>query len=435
VKVTKEKTATCEFKLTIEVEPERLQLPLRRAAQRLNRHRPLPGFRPGKAPYAMTERLYGKDLIYHEMLDEVGNDFYKEALQESQLEPYDRGEMEIAQLEPLVINVTVPTEPQVTLGKYGKIRVKQKAVRVSKKEVEEALARIQEGNSVWVPVEHAVAMGNQIVMDAVGTTDDGNPVKQEDITLEVTPEMQPAGFGENLVGIKPSESKEFDVEYPADFRDEDMAGKHVHFLVTIKSVKERELPALNDDLAKTTGSESMAELRAKIKEGIQKGKEEEAKDSAMEEALTALVDGATLEYPAIAVEHEVDSMFESLTRRLTQQGFTMEGYLQMMKKTAVQVREELRPQAENRLKRGLALSKFAEAEGIKVEAADIDQEVDRLALSFGEQAGAVKTALSAETPRLSITNDVYRRKALDQLLAMATGQAKAPPEESASSPE
>ena len=424
MKIGKEKTGPCAYTLNIEIEPERIQEPLRQAAQRLSKYRPLPGFRPGKAPYTMVERTFGKDMIYREMLDKVGNDWYKEALQESQLEPYAQGEMEIAQLEPLTIKVSVPVEPQVTLGDYSRFRVKQKAVKVSKAEVEEALAQIQDSNAVWQPVEQPVQTGNQVVLDAVGKSEDGKPVEQRDLTLEVSEQMVPVGFGQNLAGMKPGETKEFHVDYPAEFRDETLAGKRVHFAVTVKAVKQKELPALTDELAKGAGAETLSDLRVKIKAELHKHKEGEAREEALDKALSALVDGATLEYPALAVENEIDDMMKTLTDRLTQQGFSLDGYLQMVKKTLPQLREERRTAAEERLKRGLALIKFAETEGIKVEPQEVDQEAARFAEAFGEQAEGVKAALATENWRRSMTSDVFRRKALDHLLAIATGQAK-----------
>jgi trigger factor len=424
LKISKEKTGPCAYTLNIEIESERIQEPLRQAAQRLSKYRPLAGFRPGKAPYNMVERAYGKDMIYREMLDKVGNDWYKEALKESELEPYTQGEMEIAQLEPLTLKVNVPVEPQVTLGEYTKIRVKQKAARVTKAEVGEALAQIQENNAVWQPVEQPVQTGNQVVLDAVGKSEDGKPVEQRDLTLEVSEQMVPVGFGQNLAGMKSGETKEFHVDYPADFRDENLAGKRVYFSVTVKSVKQKELPALNDELAKGAGAETLSDLHVKIKEELHKHKEETAREEALDKALSALVEGASLEYPTVAVEQEIDDMMESLTNRLTQQGFSLDGYLQMVKKTLPQLREERRTAAEERLKRGLALIKFAEAEGIKVEPQEVDQETARFAEAFGDQAEGVKAALATEKWRRSMTSDVFRRKALDRLLAIATGQAK-----------
>jgi trigger factor len=423
LKVEKEKIGPCEYTLNIEVEPDRLQQPLRQAAQSLTKRRPLPGFRPGKAPYHMVERIYGKELIFDEMLTRIGNELYQEALEQSQIEPYDRAEFEIVQPDPLILKVTVPARPEITLGDYHAISVSQAPVTVSEGEVDQVLAQIQDEQALWVPVERAIKMGDQVLIDAAGTTDDGHQVEQQDLTLEVSEDITPPGFGQNLVGIEPGESKEFDVEYPADFRDEDVAGKTVHFHVTVKAVKEKELPALDDELAQNLGQhETLDQLRADIQEKLREHKEMEAKDAAIEEALGALVEQATVEYPAIAVEREIDAMQRSLTDRLEQRGFTLDGYLHTTGKSLVQWREETRPQAETRLKRALVLAEFAEAEGIKVGEEEIKQEVDRLSVSFGEQADAAKAALSTGESLRSITNDVYRRKALEQLLGIATKQ-------------
>jgi len=430
LKVEKEKIGPCEYALNVEVEPDRLQQPLRQAAQSLTKRRPLPGFRPGKAPYHMVERMYGKDLIFDEMLARIGNELYQEALEQSQIEPYDRAQFEIVQLDPLILKVTVPARPEITLGDYHPISVSQAPVTVSEEEVDHVLAQIQDEQALWVPAERAVKMGDQVLIDAEGTTDDGHQVEQQDLTLEISEDITPPGFGQNLVGIEPGEGKEFDVEYPADFRDEDVAGKTVHFHVTVKAIKEKELPALDDELAQSLGQhETLDQLRAEIQEKLREHKETEAKDAAIEEALSALVEQATVEYPAIAVEREIDAMQRTLTDRLEQRGFTLDGYLHTTGKSLVQWREETRPQAETRLKRALVLAEFAlvlaefaEAEGIKVGEEEIKQEVDRLSVSFGEQADAAKAALSTGESLRSITNDVYRRKALEQLLGIATKQ-------------
>lgn len=426
LKVNTEKTGPCEYVLNVEIEPERLAQPLRQAARRLSTRRPLSGFRPGKAPYNLVERVYGKELVYDEMLNEMGSELYQEALKEAQIEPYDRAGFEIAQLEPLALKITVPTQPEVTLGDYHTIRVELAEVALTEEEVNEVLTEMQQDRALWVPVERGVQLGDQAVIDAVGTSDDGREVKQEDLPLEVTESLMPSEFRQELLGIKPGESKEFDVEYAEDFRDEDLAGRRVHFNVSVKVVKEKELPALDDELAQSVGEyETLDVLREDIRTKLLERKETETRDAAVDEALDALAEQANLEYPAIAVEHELDAMIQSTGNRLSQQGFTLEGYLYTTGRTLEQYREEIRPQAETRLKRSLVLVQFAQAEGIKVEKADIDREVDQMSAQFGEQADAVKTALSQGEAFRSITDGLFSRKVLDHLLAIATGQVEA----------
>jgi trigger factor len=425
LKVTKEKTGACEYTLNVEVEPERLVTPLRQAAQRLSKRRPLAGYRPGKAPYAMVERLYGKQLIVDEMLEVVGKELYQEALKDKGLDPYAVAHLDIVQADPLQLKFIVPVQPEVKLGDYHSIRVQQKPASVAPGDVDEVLERIRDANAVWAPIEREAKLGDQVQIDAVGTKVDGTKTEQKDLTLEITEELMPPEFRQNLLGMKAGESREFDVEYAADFRDKDLAGKRVHFAVTVKSAKHKELPALNDELAKSAGPyETLAQLRAKIEEELRSQKESEAKDAALTEALDALVAQASMEYPVMAVENETASMIQSYSERLQARGFTLQGYLDMMKKTPVQFHDEMRPQAERRLKRALALTKFAEAESVKVEPGEVQQEVDRLSQPYGEKAGDVKAIFSGGEPLRTITSDVFSRKAQDRLLAIATGQVE-----------
>ena len=427
MKVTKEKTGTCEYTLNVEVEPERLQVPLRQAAQRLSKRRPLAGYRPGKAPYAMVERLLGKELIVQEMLDSIGDGLYEEAIKESGLEPYAVAHMEMPQMDPLQLKFVVPVQPEVKLGDYHSIRVVQKAADVTQAEVDEVLQGIRDANAVWVPVERAARLGDQVLFDGSGTKDDGGKTEQKDVSVELHEEMVPREFGQNLVGMKPGESKEFDVQYPSDFRDTNLAGRHVHFEVTLKAVKEKELPELNDELAKSAGPyESIAQLREQIEAGLRERKEAQARDEALTQALDALVEQANMEYPAVAVERETRRMLESLSDRLQQQGFTLQGYLDMLKKTPAQMLDEMRPQAEKRLKRTLALAQFAEAEGVEVEPGEVEEEVERISQPYGDRAARVREILGAGEPLRSVRSDVYSRKAQARLLALATGQPEGP---------
>ncbi|MHA1216670.1 MAG: trigger factor, partial [Candidatus Thorarchaeota archaeon] len=161
MKVSAEKTGPCEYEVNLEVESERLVKPLHQAARRLNTRRPLSGFRPGKAPYDLVERAYGKEAIYDAMLDKIGNQLYQEALQEAQIEPYTQAQLEIVQLEPLVLKFTVQAQPEVTLGDYCGIQVQRAQVTVSDEEIEQTLAQIRDEHALWVPAERAVKMGDQ----------------------------------------------------------------------------------------------------------------------------------------------------------------------------------------------------------------------------------------------------------------------------------
>jgi len=253
-----------------------------------------------------------------------------------------------------------------------------------------------------------------------------------DAALRLSDELQPPEFAQHLVGVMTGESRDFDVDYAADSLDPDLAGKRFHFHATVKAVRQKELPPLDDALAKSVGKyESLEQLRADVDKSLLQQSESAAREAAEEAALDALVEGATIQYPAAAVENEIDSMLASFTNRLRQQGFTLESYLRLSKQTETQWRESTRPRAEKRLKRSLALTKLAEVENITVQEEDVKAEVERLAASFGENAGAAKAALSTEQSQRSISIDLLSRKVLDHLLAIAAGQTTAAKTEAA----
>ncbi len=425
MKVTKDKVGPGQYVLNVEIESDRLQQPLRRAAQRLTKVRPMAGFRPGRAPYPLVERTYGRELIVEEMMSEIGNDLYQEALEQAELEPYARAQFEIALLEPLTLKVTVPAKPEVTLGDYSALRVSVEPVTVTEDEIEHVLSQLQEEQALWVPVERGAQMGDQIQLDALGTTDQEQNIEQRDVILELSEEITPAGFGENLAGLSPGEGREFDIAYPDDFRDEDLAGKTVHFHVTVHAVKEKELPNLDDGFAQGLGDhQSLADLRDDIRQRLLQRKEEEAREAALQEALNALVQQATIEYPPIALDHELDTMQQSLTERLEQNGFTLEGYLHTQGMTLAQWRLESGPRAEARLKQALVLAEFAKNEGIKVSEEELKGELDRVSSQFGDHADSMRRALATQDSLLAMSNDVYRRKAVARLLSLATGEVE-----------
>ncbi len=423
MKVTKDKVGPAQFVLNVEVETDQLEQPLRRAAQRLTKRRPMAGFRPGKAPYHLVERTYGKELVIEEMMAEIGNDLYREALEQAEVEPYARAEFEITQLEPLMLKVTVPAEPEVGLGDYSAIRVSKEPVAVDEEDIEDVLSQLREEQALWVPVERSARMGDQVQIDALGTTDEEQRIEQHDLVLELSDEITPAGFGENLVGLASGETKEFDIVYPDDFRDREIAGKTVHFHVTAQAVKEKELPLLDDGWAQSLGDhQNLADLRDDIRDRLLKRKQEAAREAALEDALNALVEQATFEYPAIAVEREIDTMQQTLTERLEQNGFTMDGYLHTTGQTLAQWRLEARPQAEARLKKSLVLTEFAKAEGIEVSEQDLAGEVNRISSQYGDGADSVKEALTTQSSLRAVADEVYRRKALSRLLSLTTGE-------------
>jgi len=426
LKINTEEIADREVALTLEPEPERVEKAVRHVARKVAKRIKIPGFRPGKAPFRIVEMTVGREYLLDEAAREMASELYKEALGETGLEPYAQTDLQILSLDPMSLKVTVALFPEVDLGDYQAIRVEpDDEVVVTDEQVDESLQEVQERLSEWDPVERAVQMGDQIVVDIIGNKDDDVVFDEEEQELILTEDVSPPGFSEQLLGLEPEESKEFSCTYPDDFPDEDLQGQEIAFKVILHVVREKQVPVLDDELAKSAGDyETLEDLKQTLKDGIQQRLEKEARDRLTEKVVQALVEQASVTYPAAALKDEVDDMIASYKKRLESQGFTLEGYLRMTGKTSEELRAEFEPGAKERLVRALVLVELAKAEGIEVVSDDLEEEVDRIAATYGDKASVVKRALTQQSALASVRSDLYSRKAIDRLIAIATGQVE-----------
>jgi len=423
LKVTEERVGSCQAVLNIEVGEERVEAALRRASQRISRRVQIPGFRRGKAPYRVVLQSFGEETIYNEALKELVPEVYREALADREIEPFDQASLDVIQLKPLILRMTVPLEPIVELGDYRQIRLAPEEVNVEEEEVNALLAQIQRENAQEVPVERPAKFGDCLIIDVEGSVDGRPIIKAEGerfVPAAGMPNPAP-GFSEQLVGMKAGQEKEFSLIYPADYSDESLAGKEGTFRVFLHEVKEIRLPAIDDDLARTVGDfETLDELKERLRESLRAEAESEAQERFAEKVLAAVIAQAKIEFPPILLEREIDHMVEERVARLKRLGFTLEGYLKAIEKSEEEWREELRPQAEERLKRSLVLGKVAELEGIEVEDAEVEEEIERRIQLLGDRADAARESLSLAPSRRNIALELYGRKALQRLVEIAT---------------
>jgi len=427
LKINTEEIADREVVLTLEPEPERVEKAVRRVARTVAKRIKIPGFRPGKAPFQIVERTVGREYLLDKAASEMASELYKEALDEKGLEPYAPADLQILSLDPMSLKVTVALSPEVDLGDYRAIRVEpEDEVVVTDEQVDESLQEVQERLSEWDPVERAVQMGDQIVVDIMGTKDDDVIFDEEEQELVLTEDVSPPGFSEQLLGMEPEESKQFSCTYPDDFPDEDLRGQEIAFKATLHGVREKQVPVLDDELARSAGDyETLEDLKRALRDGIQQRLEEEARSRLTERVVNVLVEQASVTYPAAALKDEIDDMIASYEKRLKSQGFTLEGYLNMTGKTSDALREEFESGAKERLVRSLVLAELVKAEGIKVEGDDLEEEIGRIASTYGDKASVVKRALTQKGALSSIASDLYSKKAIDRLIAIATGQGEA----------
>jgi len=435
VRVSAQKIPDSQVVLEIEVEPERVEKALDRAYRQLVTRTRVPGFRPGKAPRAMLERYLGRDALLQQALDRLVPEVYKEAANQEEVEPIDLPELEVVTTEPLVVKATVPVRPTVDLGDYREVHVPRDPVEVSQERVEQALEDLRHRYAVLEPVDRPVAWGDILRADVTGTADDATVVDQKDVEFQVREgqTVSVPGFAERLIGLAKGVETEVEVPVPADFGDQRVAGKAARYRVLIHEIKEEKLPALDDGFARQVGEgfPSLAALRERIESDIRQAEEEAAVHRYHDQVLAALEERASLEFPPVLIERELDRLVRdeqaAAEARLgrTAGGRDVERYLRAQAKPEEEVRQELRPLAVERVRRSLILTEVAEAENISVSDAEIDQEVERLVSSAGPQAEELRRFFAGGDAREALRRRMLTRATLDRLVSIASEEQAA----------
>jgi trigger factor len=428
MKVTAQRLPESQVVLEIEVDPERVQQSLDKAYRRLAPRTRVPGFRPGKAPRAMVERYLGQGALLREALDHLVPEVYQEAAKEQGIEPIDTPDFEITSIEPVAFKATVPVRPTVDLGDYHAIRIEREPVEVTDEQVQENLEELRKRYVHWEPVDRPVQAGDMLLADIVGTTEDGEEfVRQEEVEFKVEPDVPTIipGLIEGILGMRAGETRDFDIDIPEDFHDKKLAGKKAHYRVTAHEVKEEKLPDLNDEFAQRVGEgfATLSLLRERVRSELQKQAAEAAHRRDQDRALDALVAQANVEFPPVLVDREVERLLREQTGPVTS-AQDLERRLQRVGLSEEELRAQLRPEAEEKVRRSLVLTEFAERENIEVTPEDIEAEIDRMTEGTSEeQAQQIKMIFGTENGREVIRRSLYTRKALDRLLEIAAPEA------------
>lgn len=428
VKVTKEKIPESQIVLTIEVPQERLEGALDSAYRRLARRAKIPGFRPGKAPRALVERHYGREALVDEALDRLVPEVYREAVQsDEEIEPIGLPRLEVETVEPLVVKATIPVKPTVELGDYRSVRVERPQVEVDPERVERVLEDLRRRYATLEPVDRPVQWGDVVRADLRAEASGRTIVDEEDVEFKLIEGrvVSLPGLAERIVGATKGSTLEFDLTIPDDIADERLAGKPAHYRVAINEVKQEILPDLNDDFAREVGEgfPSLQALRERIEADIRAGEEARAEREYQDRILDELLKRATIEYPPVLLDREMDHLIrDHLGHDVERSDF--QRYLQRIGKTEEQFLAELRPIADDRVRRSLVLTAVAEAERIEVSDGEIDAEIERLAASSGADPAELRRMFDNEGGLRSVRNSLLTRKTLDRLMAIASGQAE-----------
>ena len=418
-------------KLTIEVSAEELEKALNTAYNKQKRQISVPGFRKGKVPRAMIEKMYGAEIFYEDAANELMQQTYPSAIDESGVDIVSRPTVDVVQIEkgkPFIYTAEVATRPEVTLGKYMGVTVTKIDTSVTEEEVEAELENQRNTNARTVTVtDRPVKEGDTAVIDFEGFVDgvafDGG--KAENHSLEIGSHSFIDTFEDQLVGKNAGDEVEVNVTFPEEYQAADLAGKPAVFKVKINEIKAKELPELNDEFAQdVAGVDTLAEYKEELKKNLTEKKENEAKKTKEDEAIQKIIDKSKMDLPEAMIETQCETMVEEFAQRIAQSGLTMEQYLQFSGMTVDQLKDQVRPEATTRIQSSLVLEQIAKEENIEVTDADIDAEVEKMAKAYGMEADKLKEYMG-DAEKESMKKDLAITKAVDLVMDNVKERAKA----------
>ena len=412
-------------KLVIEASAEEFEAGLNAAYNKNKNKISVPGFRKGKAPRKMIEQLYGSQIFFEDAANEIIPDAYADAAKESGLDIVSQPKVSIEQLEagkPFIFAAEVAVRPEVELGEYKGVEVTNADAEVTDADVEEELKKVQDQNSRTVSVEdRAVKDGDMTVIDFEGFIDgeafDGG--KGENYPLTIGSHSFIDTFEEQMIGMNIGEEKELNVTFPEDYHAENLKGKPATFKVTVKEIKEKQLPELDDDFAQDVSDfDTLAEYKDDLKKKIAERKESEAKAKKESEAIEKVVEAAKMDIPQAMIDTQVNRMLEDFAMRLQQQGLSVEQYFQYTGMTADKIMEEMKPEAVKRIKNSLVLEAVAKAENIEVSEEEFEAELQKMADMYKMEIEKIKEFMQdAEAKQMK--DDIAIQKAVELIVSSA----------------
>jgi len=425
VKITNEKTENSQVFLTIEMEPAEVDESLEKAYHRLVQKAKVPGFRKGKAPRVILERYIGKDGLLEDALNSLAPQACEQAVKEQQIEAIAQPQIEVAQTDPVVFKAIVPLKPKVKLGDYQHIQVTPEPVEVTEDDVSAVLEQLRHQHAIWEPVERPVDFGDLVVIDLESSIEDKPFINHEGIQYQVLRDLSfPApGFGEQLAGMKRDEEKEFKLQLPSDYPNNELAGKEPWFKVRVTEIKQEILPELSDEFAKEVNPDfkTLDSLREQVSSDLKLRVEEKARIDFEERVIDAVVDLSEVEFPPILVEAEINRILNQRFQRGNQE---LEEYLRNIGKTEEELHGELHPLATKGVTRSLVLGKIVEEEKIEVSGSEIDTEIENIIKSATENKDELEKFLNTPQARQSIEQTLITRKTIQRLVEIAKPAAE-----------
>ena len=437
-------------RLTVEIEPEQFEKAKHQAARKLSRKLKIPGFRKGKAPYPVVVTYVGEPAIIEDAIDELGNEVYRSALDESGVVPYAPGALEDFQIDPAPKFVfSTPLQPTVDLKDYRDVRFDYEEPTVSKKDVDEALESMRQSYAETEEVEGEIDWGHRVTVDIHSEfaddpaddtdTEEETPVPQKgdnyfhehayQINLKKGQQAILKGLTRKLIGAEAGAELEFDLKVPDEEEFEGIVGRKIHFHLSISKAESVELPELDDEFAaKATEHEdepkTLKELRDQLKEDIKDQKERAAAGAFSNQVLEEIIADADMSYPDEMIGEQIDDMMQRLESQLQQQGMKLDDYVKISDQSLDDIRNEYQDQAEETVRRTLVLQQLLVDEDIQLGESEVDDRIEEMLSRFGDGAEQFREYFDTPDMRLNLANEALTNKITDRLVAIGRGLAE-----------
>ncbi|MCI6690149.1 MAG: trigger factor [Candidatus Choladocola sp.] len=415
-------------KLTIEVPAENVEKAIQGAYNKMKKSINIPGFRKGKAPRQLIEKMYGKEVFYNDAIDAMLPSAYSDAVEECGEEIVSHPQIDVVQIEsgkPFVFTATVAVKPAVELGEYKGIQVEKAPIEVKDEEIEAQITKEREANSRTVTVDdRAVAQGDIVTLDFEGFVDgvafEGGKGENYDLTIGSNTFIP--GFEDQLVGAEIGKELDVNVTFPEEYGAKELAGKAAVFKCKVNGIKVKELPAVDDEFAQEVSEfDTLDEYKADIKAKLLKEKEDEAARAKEDAVIGKIIEGAKMEIPDAMVEYQTRQMLDEFAQRIQSQGISLDQYFQFTGLTEEKYMEEMKPRALQNIQSRLVLEAVAQAENLVAEEADIEEEIKKMADMYKMEADKIKELLG-ERQMEEMKKDIAVQKAA-KLVAEAAVEA------------
>jgi trigger factor len=412
--------------LEIEVDAEKFTRAMEQAYRKLVKKFNVPGFRKGKTPRPIFERYIGRDALYEEAMDGLVPEAYVDAVKDTGIEPIEQPNVEVVQAEegkPVVLKAMVQVKPEVKLGQYKELEVVKTSFAITEEDVEKELEALRDKHAELLVLEEGkVENGDISVIDFLGKIN-GEPFKggeSKDYNLEIGSGSFIAGFEEQITGMSIGETKDIQVTFPDNYQAEELAGKDAVFTVTVKEIKRKKLPAIDNEFAKDVSEfDTLEELRNDISNKLKQAAENNSEMLFRNKAVENAVQNAEIELPEIMIENKLAEMFRNLELRLVSQGINLSDYLEYSKISPDKLKSDMRPDAELSLKTDLVLNAIAKLEEIKVSDEEVQKETEKIAAQYRQAEADIRAMLEEQGKMSMIEDGILKEKTVEFLVNSA----------------